>query len=162
MTKQHRATPEQWAQQALWVETYEDSSCIMELLHRIEALEAAQQALWVETCEDSSCFLEIIGRRVNTLEAAQQRPPHQDKLDRLIIGSPLDGDDGEPIVLPSSPADLLIDRVGKAIYDALIKEAPGIVQARAAIREVAAWLREHTLYSATSQIAADLEYEANR
>jgi hypothetical protein len=47
MTKQHRATPEQWAQQALWAETHEDSdsSCIMELLHRIEVLEAAQQKI---------------------------------------------------------------------------------------------------------------------
>jgi hypothetical protein len=45
MTNQHRATPEQWAQQALWVETYEDSSCIMELRARIEALEAAQQKI---------------------------------------------------------------------------------------------------------------------
>ena len=125
MTNQHRATPEQWAQQALWVETYEDSSCIMELRARIEALEAAQ--------------------------------PHQDKLDRLMA---LDADDGDSIVMPSSPADLLIDRVAKAIYYAPgTNEGWGRSGARAAILEVAAWMLENRCgYNA----ARWLEREANQ
>ena len=55
MTKQHKATPDDWAQQWDWANrsVFSDSSCIIELRARIEALEVRQQ-------------------------------PQQDKLDRLI------------------------------------------------------------------------------
>jgi hypothetical protein len=55
MTKPHRATPDDWAQQKDWANrrVFSGSSCILELCDRIEELEAAQQ-------------------------------PQQDKLDRLI------------------------------------------------------------------------------
>ena len=43
MTDQYRATPEQWACQKAWAVDDDDSSCILELRARIEALEAAQQ-----------------------------------------------------------------------------------------------------------------------
>jgi hypothetical protein len=85
MTKQHRATPEQWARLDKWstedisLRTVGAFSCLLELRDRVEALEAAQQ-------------------------------PHQDKLDRLIA---LDADDGDPIVMPSSPAGSLVERVAE-------------------------------------------------
>jgi hypothetical protein len=48
MTDQHRATPEQWAEQEMWVRqrphAAAGSSCILELRARIEELEAAQHA----------------------------------------------------------------------------------------------------------------------
>jgi hypothetical protein len=55
MTKQHQATPDDWAQQEDWANrsVFSDSSCILELRGRVEALEVGQQ-------------------------------PQQDKLDRLI------------------------------------------------------------------------------
>jgi hypothetical protein len=45
MTKPHRATPDDWAQQKDWANrsVTSASSCIIELRDRIEALEAAQQ-----------------------------------------------------------------------------------------------------------------------
>jgi hypothetical protein len=43
MTEQHRATPEQWADQEIWAASSGDSSCILELRARVEALEAAQR-----------------------------------------------------------------------------------------------------------------------
>ena len=45
MTKQHKATPDEWAQQEDWANcrVFSDSSCILELRDRIEVLEAAQQ-----------------------------------------------------------------------------------------------------------------------
>ena len=105
-----------------------------------------------------SCILELRAR-IEALEAAQQ--PHQDKLDRLIA---LDADDGNPIVMPTFPADSLIDRVAQAIYD-----APNTLEggwhtcARAAILEVAAWLRENPgPNSAWPAVARDLMDEANR
>jgi hypothetical protein len=45
MTEQHRSTPDEWAQQEDWANrrVFSDSSCIIELRGRIEALEAAQR-----------------------------------------------------------------------------------------------------------------------
>jgi len=45
MTNQHQATPDEWAQQEDWANrsAFSDSSCIIELRDRVEALEATQQ-----------------------------------------------------------------------------------------------------------------------
>jgi hypothetical protein len=47
MTKQHKATPDDWAQQEDWANRsgFSDNSCIIELRARVEALEAAQQKI---------------------------------------------------------------------------------------------------------------------
>jgi hypothetical protein len=47
MTKQHKATPDDWAQQEGWANrrVFSDSSCIIELRARIEALESTQQKI---------------------------------------------------------------------------------------------------------------------
>ena len=44
MTNQHQATPDEWAQQEDWANrsAFSDSSCLIELRDRIEALESAQ------------------------------------------------------------------------------------------------------------------------
>jgi hypothetical protein len=163
MTKQHKATPEQWA---VLEETGTScmSACILELRARIEALEACDK-------EDANCWsavrasMHALRARIEALEATQQRPLHQDKLDRLIMGSPLDADDGDPIVVPSSPAGSLVDRVAQALYD-----APNTLEgvwhtcARAAILEVAAWMRAESEGHLGSGLhfARRLEQEANR
>ena len=104
------------------------------------------EALWLR--------IATLAARIEALDAAQ---PHQDKLDRLMA---LDADDGDSIVMPSSPADLLIDRVAKAIYYAPgTNEGWGRSGARAAILEVAAWMLENGCgYNA----ARWLEREANQ
>jgi hypothetical protein len=92
---EYRATPEQWAfmvRCGSGLDPDTDSSCILELRARVEALESAQQ-------------------------------PHQDKLDRLIA-------------LDRSGS--LVERVAAAIDHA---NKTGETDARAAIREVAEWLR---------------------
>jgi hypothetical protein len=118
MTKQHKATPEQWA---LTEETSGAclSACILELRARVEALEAAQQ-------------------------------PPQDKLDRLMA---IDADDGEPIVMPSSPAGSLVERV----LDCLPYR--DVHQARAAILVMADWMSKQPCGKGW---AKRLEQEANR
>jgi hypothetical protein len=47
MINQHKATPDDWAQQEDWANrsVFSDSSCIIELRDRIEALEVGQQPL---------------------------------------------------------------------------------------------------------------------
>jgi hypothetical protein len=66
MTDQHRATPQQWAETEKWaLEDELDSSCILELRSRIEALEAAQ----LEQTESNRFCTDAIVRRVEALEA---------------------------------------------------------------------------------------------
>ena len=45
MTNQHRATPDQWADQEAWARDDADSSCILELRARVEALEELHTAV---------------------------------------------------------------------------------------------------------------------
>jgi hypothetical protein len=47
MTNQHRATPDEWAQQEDWANrsVFSGSSCIIELRARVEALEVRQQKI---------------------------------------------------------------------------------------------------------------------
>jgi hypothetical protein len=82
--------------------------------------------------------MHAIRTRVEALEA-QQRPPHQDKLDRLIA---LDAaDDGEPIVAPS-PTGSLVERVATdAELCKVYNDAPA--QVRPAIRAVYDLGRQH-------------------
>jgi hypothetical protein len=96
-----------------------------------------------------SCILELRAR-IEALEAAQQ--PHQDKLDRLIA---IDRDD---------PADSLIDRVAQAIYEAPNTHEGWRSEARAAILEVAAWMRAESEGHLGSGLhfARRLQQEANR
>jgi hypothetical protein len=136
MTDQHRATPEQWADceegARLWSGAFD---CILELRARIEALEAAQQ----------------------------------DKLDRLIA---LDAADPTPDPAMAElraasaevrPAGGLVERVAGSI-DSTVEFNPDSYapEARAAIREVAAWLSEHTDDDASAYWAERLEQEADR
>jgi hypothetical protein len=127
MTKQHKATPEQWTVIEKTNGGYL-SACILELRARVEALEAARQ-------------------------------PHQHKVDRLIA---LDADDGDPIVMPSSPAGSLAERVARLIAKFASEGLPGddaAPTARAAILEVAAWFRTER---DSPETAAALGQEANR
>ena len=114
-TEQHKATPDEWAQQEDWANrsVFSDSSCIIELRTRVEELEATQQP------------------RVFAVEEVA------------------------PVVVPSSPAGSLVERVVGIIG----LDPVGDGKARAAIREVAAWLKEEG-YS-TLQAEA-LAQEANQ
>ncbi len=123
MTDQHRATPEQWALQEIWgshscLEQDDDSSCLLELRARVEALEATQH----EQAESHRFCTDAIVRRVEALEAP---------MTELRAAS-----------AEARPAGGLVLRVAAAIDRAPFEE--GLHQwdeARAAIREVAKWLR---------------------
>jgi hypothetical protein len=155
MTKQHKATPDDWAQQEEWANrsVFSDSSCIIELRDRIEALEAAQQ-------------------------------PQQDKLDRLIAldrdapaGSLVDriATDAELCQVYDAPEHgfgpalrAVVERVADAIQHA---DGDGNApawepEARAAILAVAAalidWWNSHEDAPMAWEAAKWLEQEANR
>jgi hypothetical protein len=169
MTNQHRATPDDWAQQEDWAyrRVFSDSSCILELRARVEALEARQQ-------------------------------PQQDKLDRLIAidrddpaGSLVDrlatdaelcrvynekttlravydlGRQHAAAPIRSGPESPLVERVADAI--AAQATSAGIVNdrpARAAILEVVAalldWWDSDEVARTGWEAAKWLEQEVNR
>jgi hypothetical protein len=167
MTNQHQATPDEWAQQEDWANrsVFSDSSCIIELRDRVEALEATQQPLVnyapakPEQWEQRAVLIERLSRleegydellvRIEALESAQQPP--QDKLDRLIA---LDRGD---------PANSLVERVADALYDVPLDSK---VEARAAILEVAAalidWWDSDEVARTGWEAAKWLEQEASR
>jgi hypothetical protein len=119
------------------------TNCILELRARIEALEATQHA-HIDTSRLSD-------EKRNQIRQALARPA------RVFATAEV-----APIVVPSSPADSLVERVASAMQPGTFDWSAYEPEARAAILEVAAWVREHTLYLSTFKIAADLEYEANR
>lgn len=128
MTTPHRATPLQW--RLIEEDDAQAPSCILELRSRIEALEAAQ----LDQAESHRfCFYAIVGR-VEALEAAQR-------------------------AIRSGPESPLVERVadtiaGQATSAGIVNDRP----ARAAIREVAKWLRAGRMLHA----AELLEQETDR
>jgi hypothetical protein len=124
MKGQHRATPEQW--QAIEANGHLPTrSTILELLHRIEALEAAQHAhvdlSHLSDAEREKMLKSIASPgRFEVLEVAQPPQPNH----------------------PEFPDGSLVDRVADAIYKKSGIGGGFREEARAAIREVAAWLEE--------------------
>ena len=152
-----------------------NAECILELRARVEALEAAQ----LEQAESHRFCTDAIVRRVEALEAGATCPhivssdegtsycrlaeQTQDKLDRLIA---MDRDDPDPAIAEfraaSAEARPAISLVDEVAYEAGLSN---LADARAAIRAVAAWIRDrhdsdqvvHTAYEAAAwlSIAAD-------
>ena len=100
-----------------------------------------------------SCTFELL-HRVQALEAAQQLHTFTaDEVAPIVVGAASDA---------AQPADSLMDRVARAIYDAPNNhDGCWRSEARAALREVAAWLRSE-LISRNREVADLLEREANR
>ena len=80
---------------------------------------------WGYRCDTTSCILELRAR-VEALEAAANNRQHGEAAERAEPG----------------PAASLVDRVANAIYNV---PADSEAKARAAIREVAAWINEREL-----------------
>ena len=131
MTDQHRASPADWLLHAASLDDA-DSSCILELRDRIAALEAAQ----LEQAESNRFCTDAIVRRVEALE---------DPMAELRAAS-----------AEARPAGL-VEQVSKRIEFGIDanQDPEGIT--RAAIREVAAWLRS----VGNNGSADELEQQAN-
>jgi hypothetical protein len=148
MTEQHKATPEQWADQEIWAPSDGASSCLLELRARVEALEDQYETMRLATLEWGADVDKVKRwgdqhlQRIMALEAVAE--------------------------IRSGPESLLVERVADAI--ASQATSAGIVNdrpARAAILEVAKWLKErqygsdHVVHTAWDA-AAWLEQEATR
>jgi len=167
MTEEYKATPEQWfAQELCAPDGDSDSACILELRARVEALEAdaTEQARSQEFCID------FIVQRLEKLEAAKDqlsespaKPLDEAENDRRFEAAKALID--KPASAPTGWS--LVDRVAGQIgmlagFDNWSPEA------RAAIREVAAWMelqQEVPVGSSTASadyFAAMLREEAER
>jgi hypothetical protein len=152
MTDQHRATPEQWAETEKWAQEDElDSSCILELGARIEALEADQRYQFRSATE------KVPTTRLYSYSVGPAKP-----LDELGQGHTLVSP--EPASAEAQPGGL-VERVAAAIDRAPFDE--GLHQwdeASAAIREVATWLDRFALHGSGeyAQAAKVLRQEADR
>ena len=142
MSTPHKATAEQWAQIEGYAATDMNddyASCLLDLRARVEALEAVQTAACphVVSSDEGTSYCRL----------AEQS---QDKLDRLI--------EMDRMVTASS----LVERVAMAIHpDRCADPNLYLHEARAAIREVAAWLRDRGGYP-WAWVAQILEKEADR
>ena len=135
---EHKARPEPWqADAARWLEA------ILELRDRVQLLEDAAQKHIVET----SANILALASRVEPLEAAERPASKVYEISEPLQLTPGQAQQLRDLLAPSSKPTPNSSRIGSSlverIEDALmesIREQGSM--ARAAIREIAAWLRE--------------------
>ena len=131
--QQHRATPQQWLE-------------LLELLNRVEALEAKEEGnneAWAAMRRPGRSQAERIASLVKRIEALENAQPAKSNH-------------------PAKPDSSLVKRVAFAITgdsDELINWKP---EARAAIREVAGWMRENPDVHFPPALVFALEQQAER
>jgi hypothetical protein len=137
-----QAGPKQWAALRGFVkDNYDEgyAACILELRARVEAL----TLLLKDEAECNNACIRNIAERLKKLEANSKPTPNPSQ----IRSSP----DHFGQVNKMVPAGSLVGRV----YDAMVLAAAGS-EARAAIREVAEWLREECYPSSPSRLEREV------
>jgi len=150
---EYKACPASWDQVKKWNEIgSESSSCILELRARVEALEAAQQPNVKKEMQGLQGGTRLLSYRVENFAL----PIEEWGEGHTIVDSAKPAESNYP-----APSHSLVERVADTIY---INAMGGVCeQARAAIREIAAWLRQRDTYvRASVQIAGVLERAANQ
>ena len=141
----YKATPEQWAQVQKCADAVGscDCSAILELRARIETLEAAAHKHIVET---SANILALVSR-IESLEAAERTASKVYEISEPLKLTPEQAQQVRDLLAPeprrnypAKPENSLVERVVMDI--GRDGETARWNEARAAIREVAAWLRE--------------------
>ena len=147
---------EQWSTDAArWLDA------IIELRTRIETLEIAAHKHIVET----SANILAVASRVESLEAAEREASKVYQISKPLKLTPeqaqqvrdLLAPNSKPIPNSSQTGRLLVERVHSCIVG---EPECGHMQARAAIREVAEWLRQH--YGGPTASSTALEQEAEQ
>jgi hypothetical protein len=168
MTNQHRATPDEWAQQEDWANrrVFSDSSCLLELRDRVEALEVGQQPpqdkldrlIALDRDDPANSLVERIATDAELFQAYNDTPG-------LGLGPALRAvydlgrEHGAAPTRPgpeSAPTSSLMDRLAVALLNTT-RNSNADTKARTVILVVAAWLREKGYGSWVT-----LEQEASR
>ena len=164
----YKATPEQWAQCEDWVRSSvvgASDACILELRARIEILEDAAQKHIIETNSN----IVALFTRVESLEAAERQASKVYQISKPLKLTPEQEQQVRDLLAPNSkptpnPIQIrssLVDRVARAIGrdDEPINWEP---EARAAIREVAAWMTSNPDVYFPPALVFALEQEAEQ
>ena len=136
-TTPHRATAEQWAQtEGKSPNSYSGlmwslARCILELRARIEALECGATCPHIRSSDESTSYCALAEQTAAAQPAPAAAPAPAEGLVEWVHNAILavEDDDGEDD--PSFKYTSAASRIGQGLVD---------LQARAAIREVAAWL----------------------
>ena len=152
MTNQHRATPEQWASVEEWAieAKFSSAACLLELRARVEALEKAQRPSGSETRSFRIDTSKWSDEQRQQFLGEINEPSTVERFTDPRLGEPwaaqVDGiQHGPAAPAAGSSADLisaasLVERVASILDPDDPICARGT--ARAAIREVAAWLEQ--------------------
>jgi hypothetical protein len=143
MTDQHRASPADWLLHAASLDDA-DSSCLLELRARVEALEATQHAhadLSRLSDAEREQVTQELAKPVRVFTAKEVAPIVAPATRVRFISEVFQAASAE-----AQPAGGLVERVAEGIAAADDEGLTNMTwnhHARAAIREVAAWLREN-------------------
>jgi t-SNARE complex subunit (syntaxin) len=161
----HKATPELWHE----LERHSYSSqpwapCILELRAKVEGLEDAAQKHIIET----SANILALASRVEALEAVQRPASKVYEISKPLKLTSEQAQHARDLLAPNTKPTpnssqigrSLVERVGAAIFEQFENNAGNEGEARAAIREVAAWMREQ--HGGDLIAATVLEREAKR
>ena len=161
----YKATPEDWELQSKWAIDCQDARCLLELRARVELLEAAAHKHIVET----SANILALASRVESLEAAEHEISKVHQISKPLKLTPEQEQQVRDLLAPNSkptpnPIQIrssLVDRVARAIGrdDEPINWEP---EARAAIREVAAWMTSNPDVYFPPALVFALEQEAEQ
>ena len=152
-TTPHKASAEQWASIEQLASTCIYDLVILELRARVEALEATQHAhvdlSHLSDAEREAAMNELFAASAEVRPAPFDEAENDRRFEqaKAIINQPA-----------PAPASSLVERVADAIADAGWDTDSYDPEARAAIRAVAAWLRDRGF----TWVAQTLEKEANR
>jgi hypothetical protein len=130
-----------WLQQSARVHGATYSQVLLHVLERIELLDKDA----IEQSQSNRFSFEAVIKRLELLEAVQQH-------DTLLIGGPQD----KPTP-PAAPAGGLVDRVALAIGGEGDHPANWTPEARAAIREMAAWLDQQGQHGCSLLLREDAD-----
>jgi hypothetical protein len=152
MSKTHRLTPEQWESIERYADDNTYDACFLELRARIEALEVGAACPHVRSSDEGTSYCALA-----EAVAAQQSPLFTaEEVARIVAPITRDRDETNAA---AQLADSLLDRVAMAVCEAPNNHEGWRSEARAALREVAAWLRSELI---SRNVADLLDNEANR
>ncbi len=162
----YKATPEQWADVADWAaDNGVSHACLLELRARVEVLEAAAQKHIVET----SANILALFSRVESLEAAKRPASKVYEINEPLKLTPKQAQQVRDLLAPepqrnypAKPDSSLVERVRNAIASEYNPADFCWDEARAAIREVAAWMTSNRDVHFPPSCVFALEQEAER
>jgi hypothetical protein len=169
----HKATPEQWAQVEEWADNPRSSisdACILELRARVKVLEELVHEL--QTMHNTAVEWKMEqDYRLNELEDAATPPGLRPRVHTVTVvatptaggGPPVKAVEAEAAQPQPAPAGSLVERIADVFLNKSFT-ADDPIGARAAIREVAAWLRVESEGHFGSELlsAQQLEQEAEQ